>query len=133
MINLDSVPNPDFASHRCTGPRPRSQQSGFLRFPPDLVFEVLLVNPGLHIVQLFEAALERVLARPVATATQAVLAVRLFANRVGASLAHPRNPTPATEAVAATSPVVMWPTTALREPTPLRFGQRVPAGTVAEG
>jgi len=137
VLSLDFVP--DFAFRRITGPsrrqsgslrlplvprpRPRSRrQSRFLRFPPVLVVDVFLVDPGLHIVRLLEAALEGVHARPVASAVQAILAMSLFATGVGAPDAHPRDHAPAAEAPAALT---------LRETALLRLEQGGAAGAGA--
>jgi hypothetical protein len=100
------------------------RESGFLRLPPDLVLEVLLVDPGLHISGLLEATLDGVLAGSVAGTVQAVLTVGLFATGVRAAHPHPRDHATTAEAVAAT---------ALRETTLLRVEQQVAAGTGAVG
>lgn len=123
VLNLDSVHG--CSCHRNIDVRSCSRREpSFLRLPPDLVLAVFLINPGLHIVRLLEATLDAVRARPIASPIHALLAMRLFATRVGAAYPHPRDHAPAAEAPAAL---------ALRVAAPLHVKHHVTAGAVSEG
>lgn len=61
----------------------------FLGFQLHLVVTLPFVDPGLHLVGLLEAIHKGVLAWAVACAVQTPLSMRLFAPKVGTSLADP--------------------------------------------
>lgn len=66
-----------------------------------LVAEILRVDPGLDIVRFLEATLQRMRARPVTLAVQAVLSVCLLAAEIGTSFSHPRDHAAAAETITA--------------------------------
>jgi hypothetical protein len=98
---------------------------GFLRFQLGLVVDVFLVDSGLHIVWLYEATLDGVLAWPIPGTIQALLAMGLFATCVSAVLVHPGDHAAPTETIlAALAPHIS---------ASVLVEERVAAGAVGEG